>query len=66
MEREESGQTCEMCGDPLDEDAGPCFAFGEDGVLCWGCALARGGSYSADEDRWTRDPRVDDLLHAPP
>jgi hypothetical protein len=46
----------------IDPGADRGFLFGSDGVLCWGCAERRGGSYDARRERWSRPPRVDDLL----
>jgi hypothetical protein len=34
------------------------YAFGEDGVLCFECALRRGGHYDGPEDRWTVAPDI--------
>jgi hypothetical protein len=53
---------CSDCGSASEAGRGREFAFGYDGVLCWGCALRRGGRYDARRDSWTRPPRVDDLL----
>jgi hypothetical protein len=33
-------------------------------VLCCDCALRRGGSYDETLDRWTAEPRIDDLGRA--
>ncbi len=48
---------CVACGNPVcGMDRG--FAFGTEGVLCWKCAVARGGEYDAAEDNWTTTPDV--------
>jgi hypothetical protein len=53
---------CSDCGSRMEAGRGREFAFGHDGVLCWACAIRRGGSYDAGRDSWTRAPRVDDLM----
>ena len=58
----ERPSTCSDCGSPVEAGRDRGFSFGSDGVLCWACALRRGGSYDARRERWTRPPRVDDLL----
>ena len=62
MHRDEAEQigSCADCNAPTTPgDRG--YAFGTTGLLCWECAVRRGGSYEADEDRWTRSPDVADL-----
>ena len=53
--------TCAECGaeTAITERA---FAFGEDGALCFGCAVKRHGSYDEVHDRWQVAPEVSDLL----
>ena len=53
---------CSDCGATIDPGADRGFLFGADGVLCWGCAERRGGSYDARRECWSRPPRIDDLL----
>jgi hypothetical protein len=62
MHREESDQlvTCIACGgvvDPRDR----VFELGSEGALCFACALERGGTYDARQERWTRSPDVSDV-----
>ncbi|MDP3940485.1 MAG: hypothetical protein Q8R92_20405 [Deltaproteobacteria bacterium] len=52
---------CAGCGAAIADDSRS-FAFGENQLLCWGCALRRGGSFDAEEDQWSTDPRTDDLM----
>jgi hypothetical protein len=58
-------EICASCGTELlaSERA---YAFEraplEDAVLCYECALARGGAYDEIHDRWTKAPDVSDLL----
>ena len=52
---------CADCGAPMEEET-RVFGFGPDAVLCWTCALRRGGAYDSEEDRWTVEPSVIDLL----
>ena len=48
---------------------GPGFArgygFGTDAVLCWLCAVDRGGSYDSEQERWVSPPRVEALARTP-
>ena len=52
---------CADCGAPIEEES-RVFGFGSDAVICWTCALRRGGAYDSEEDRWTIAPSVTDLL----
>ena len=52
---------CADCGAPAPEES-RVFGFGAEAVLCWECALRRGGAYDSEEDRWTIAPSVTDLL----
>lgn len=63
MHREEyEGQSaCADCGAVISIATDRGFSFGAQGVLCWECAIRRGGSYDANEDRWTEPPDVADL-----
>jgi len=61
-EEEEREAPCAECGAVVVVAVDRGFAFGEAGVLCFECALKRGGRFDADEERWTVDPRVSDLL----
>jgi hypothetical protein len=62
MHRDEAEQrsSCADCGAPTGPEA-RAFAFGTTSLICWECAVRRGGSYAADEDRWTQVPDVADL-----
>lgn len=52
---------CADCGVPVEQEE-RVFGFGAEAVLCWKCALRRGGAYDSEEDRWTIAPSVTDLL----
>jgi hypothetical protein len=52
---------CADCGAEISRSQGRGFAFGRLDVLCFDCALRRGGSYDERSDRWTRAPSIDDL-----
>ncbi len=58
LERVES---CAACGRAVTEGVGRGFDFGTRQVLCWECAVERGGSYDETRDQWTRPPRISDL-----
>ncbi len=63
MHRKESDEwvPCNVCGAVIQPSADRGFTYGERGVLCWECAIRRGGSYDSDEDRWSTAPDVVDL-----
>jgi hypothetical protein len=63
MHREEASQlsVCLDCGAEISSATGRSYAFGGSGVLCWECALRRGGSYDAERDDWSVEPGVRDL-----
>jgi hypothetical protein len=60
MHREESqmASSCIVCGAEVSEGQGREFSFGTRGVLCWACAVARGGAYDDAQNRWTRPPNL--------
>ena len=62
MHRSESRElsSCALCGALVDARE-RAFSFGSEGVLCFSCALERGGAYDAEHDRWTQSPDVSDL-----
>lgn len=68
MHREEADQyvACADCGATVLVAPDRAFAFGEQSALCWECAMRRGGSYDADQDRWTEPPDVSDLEKSEP
>ena len=59
------GTECADCGAPILRGAEAGFAFGEDAMLCSSCAIRRGGSYDARQERWLEPPRVADFLDEP-
>ncbi len=63
MHREEQGREapCAACGAVIVPATDRGFAFGEASALCFECALARGGRFDADQERWTISPRTKDL-----
>ena len=60
-EDEDLASACADCGALIDRDGARSYTFGEQGVLCWSCAIRRGGSYSAEEEAWTTAPSVNRL-----
>ncbi len=52
-------EVCASCGTDV-RSAERAFAF-EGSVLCWECAMKRGGEYDELHDRWTKAPDVSDL-----
>ncbi len=63
MERdeEESLFTCADCGAAIWTDIDRYFPISDETYLCWTCAIRRGGSYDADEDRWTTAPGLEGI-----
>ena len=63
MEREdwESTGVCAHCGTAVAPDSELGFGFGISNLLCWSCAIERGGRYDAELDEWTVAPDVTDL-----
>lgn len=63
MEEEELDRfvDCWSCQRRVDVDAEVTYALGEGDVLCFECAVDRGARYDVDEDRWLREPRLDDV-----
>jgi hypothetical protein len=53
--------TCSDCGTEVRPGADRVFSFGERGVLCFDCALGRGGSYDETRDLWSTEPHLEDL-----
>jgi len=54
-------ERCADCGDELDPDLGRGYALGPDAVLCFRCAVARGGSWDETHARWVIEPETGDL-----
>lgn len=50
-------ERCVACGADVLPETDRVFAVGEDAVLCYACASARGGVYDEVEDRWSPAPR---------
>ena len=63
MHREEANQLaiCLDCGAEVSAATDRSYGFGGIGVLCWECAVRRGGTYDAERDHWTVSPQVADL-----
>ena len=53
--------SCSECGVSLASGRSREFEFGESLVLCFDCAIRRGGSYDEASDRWSEAPAVDGL-----
>ena len=54
MEEEEAGEPpiCADCGEPTELDSSLSFATSDGKVLCFNCAIRRGGKYDDERDRW--------------
>jgi hypothetical protein len=63
MHRSETTEfvSCSDCGADVSSGLDREFEFGESQVLCFDCALRRGGSYDESRDRWSVVPTIDDI-----
>ncbi len=55
---------CISCGAEVSASRERAFPVGEDDVLCFECAAARGGVYDERTDRWTEPADVGDVLRS--
>jgi len=64
MHREdrERAEICVQCGTPVVPGKERSFEFGVGNLLCWSCAIERGGEHDAMRDAWTVTPNVADFL----
>lgn len=58
----ESRETCSQCGGSIGLEFERAFAFDPEHLLCWGCAVERGGQYDTDLDSWVVAPDIADLI----
>jgi len=63
MHRSESEDlaNCAACGCEIAAGRDRAYEIGGNGVLCFSCALRRGGSYDEREDRWRTAPDISGL-----
>ena len=54
-------EMCVVCGGDMRADLSRGFVFGSRGLLCYECAIQRGGRYDERHDVWVDEPRTDDL-----
>ncbi|MDH5675006.1 MAG: hypothetical protein OEZ06_22950 [Myxococcales bacterium] len=52
---------CLACDGEISEARERAFSLGDAGVLCFGCAAERGGSYDETHDRWEQAPNLEGL-----
>jgi hypothetical protein len=55
---------CFGCGAEVQGVSDRAFSFGTRGVLCFDCALARGGRYDEGRDGWVDEPNLDGIENA--
>ncbi len=58
----EDSTACAACGALVGPGSARSYGFATDALLCWQCAVDRGGSYDAERERWVSPPRVADLV----
>jgi hypothetical protein len=61
LEELEIQEPCAACGALVVEGLSPSYNFGMGEVLCWECAIRRGGKYDAEHDTWSEAPNTSDL-----
>ncbi len=59
-DREVSAE-CGLCGARISLASGRAFEFGAENVLCFDCALERGGRYDEARDVWEVSPDLSGL-----
>jgi hypothetical protein len=53
-------QQCVDCGSEVAPGTDRAFAFG-DVVLCFDCAVRRGGEFDAQRETWSKAPSLGDI-----
>lgn len=61
VEEIEVTDRCADCGAEISETERT-YAVSDDSVICFECAVRRGGAYDELHDRWVTEPKTDDLL----
>lgn len=57
---------CADCGIALEPELERGYSFGPESVICFDCAVKRGGHYDEVEDRWRDRPNLDNLRPSTP
>jgi hypothetical protein len=52
---------CAVCGAVVSPRIDRTYPFGASSLLCWDCAVRRGGNYDLIDDRWVVAPDTSDL-----
>lgn len=63
---EEGLVSCAVCGTTVDPGRDRGFVAADGSTLCFDCALARGGRWDDDEDRWSEEPERAGLVTSEP
>lgn len=58
---DEATEVCAQCGARVAPAAERGFKSGVSVVLCWQCAIERGGQYDEERDEWIVKPHLEDL-----
>ena len=56
---------CAACNVEIDSSLERAFGVGAEVVLCFACAVSRGGSYDEAHDRWVSEPDTSGLPTKP-
>lgn len=59
--REDAVGSCADCEQDVGLEDSHAFTLPDGGLLCWACALIRGGVYDDKYDRWVVSPAAEDL-----
>lgn len=58
---ESAVERCAGCSEEFDTVAERSFPVGADAALCFRCAVARGGRWDENQQRWVIEPEFGDL-----
>ena len=61
IEEAEPIGVCVACGKSIAASTARAFAYGEGDLLCWSCALERGGVFDDEREDWVRAPDLGGL-----
>ena len=63
---DEALSSCAVCGAAVEPGTDRAFVSAGAHVLCFDCALERGGIWAEDEDRWAQEPSIGGLPREEP
>jgi hypothetical protein len=63
-DEEERVDVCDVCGEPVDTINERAYAFGDEGIVCWSCAIDRGGIWDVERECWSTEPDLEGVHDA--